>query len=109
MTTREGDVHGVVRNAMAYVLAGGRGTKLMELTDKRAKPAVFFGGKSRIIDFALSNAINSGIRRIASISSVSRPTPGATPRTRRPRCGPGSRSPTSSPASHPAPAATPPR
>ena len=36
----------------------------MELTDKRAKPAVFFGGKSRIIDFALSNAINSGIRRI---------------------------------------------
>jgi glucose-1-phosphate adenylyltransferase len=49
---------------MAYVLAGGRGTRLNELTDKRAKPAVFFGGKSRIIDFALSNAINSGIRRI---------------------------------------------
>ncbi len=53
------------RHAMAYVLAGGRGTRLMELTDKRAKPAVFFGGKSRIIDFALSNALNSGIRRIA--------------------------------------------
>jgi glucose-1-phosphate adenylyltransferase len=50
---------------MAYVLAGGRGSRLMELTDKRAKPAVHFGGKSRIIDFALSNAINSGIRRIA--------------------------------------------
>jgi glucose-1-phosphate adenylyltransferase len=50
---------------MAYVLAGGRGSRLMELTDKRAKPAVFFGGKSRIIDFALSNALNSGIRRIA--------------------------------------------
>jgi glucose-1-phosphate adenylyltransferase len=49
---------------MAYVLAGGRGSRLMELTDKRAKPAVFFGGKTRIIDFALSNALNSGIRRI---------------------------------------------
>jgi glucose-1-phosphate adenylyltransferase len=53
------------RHAMAYVLAGGRGSRLMELTDKRAKPAVHFGGKSRIIDFALSNALNSGIRRIA--------------------------------------------
>ena len=53
------------RSTMAYVLAGGRGTRLMELTATRAKPAVFFGGKSRIIDFALSNAINSGIRRIA--------------------------------------------
>jgi glucose-1-phosphate adenylyltransferase len=45
-------------------LAGGRGSRLMELTDRRAKPAVYFGGKSRIIDFALSNALNSGIRRI---------------------------------------------
>src|SRR5262245_51523042 len=53
------------RSTMAYVLAGGRGTRLMELTDARAKPAVYFGGKSRIIDFALSNALNSGIRRIA--------------------------------------------
>src|SRR5450432_696273 len=53
------------RHAMAYVLAGGRGSRLMELTDKRAKPAVYFGGKSRIIDFALSNALNSGVRRIA--------------------------------------------
>ena len=50
--------------AMAFLLAGGRGGRLMELTDKRAKPAVYFGGKSRIIDFALSNALNSGIRRI---------------------------------------------
>ena len=50
---------------MAYVLAGGRGSRLLELTDRRAKPAVYFGGKSRIIDFALSNALNSGIRRIA--------------------------------------------
>src|SRR5215469_12046014 len=49
---------------MAYVLAGGRGSRLLELTDKRAKPAVYFGGKTRIIDFALSNALNSGIRRI---------------------------------------------
>ena len=55
---------GLARQAMAFVLAGGRGSRLMELTDKRAKPAVHFGGKSRIIDFALSNAVNSGIRRI---------------------------------------------
>ena len=54
----------VTRHAMAFVLAGGRGSRLMELTDARAKPAVFFGGKTRIIDFALSNALNSGIRRI---------------------------------------------
>jgi glucose-1-phosphate adenylyltransferase len=54
----------LARHAMAYVLAGGRGSRLMELTDFRAKPAVYFGGKSRIIDFALSNALNSGIRRI---------------------------------------------
>ena len=54
----------LARDAMAYVLAGGRGSRLMELTDKRAKPAVYFGGKTRIIDFALANAINSGIRRI---------------------------------------------
>jgi glucose-1-phosphate adenylyltransferase len=53
----------LARHAMAYVLAGGRGSRLMELTDKRAKPAVYFGGKTRIIDFALSNALNSGIRR----------------------------------------------
>ncbi len=55
----------VSRSAMAYVLAGGRGSRLLELTDKRAKPAVFFGCKSRIVDFAISNALNSGIRRIA--------------------------------------------
>jgi glucose-1-phosphate adenylyltransferase len=55
----------LARHAMAYVLAGGRGSRLMELTDRRAKPAVYFGCKSRIIDFALSNALNSGIRRIA--------------------------------------------
>jgi len=54
----------LARDAMAYVLAGGRGSRLKELTDRRAKPAVYFGGKSRIIDFALSNALNSGIRRM---------------------------------------------
>ncbi len=52
------------QQTMAFVLAGGRGSRLKELTDRRAKPAVYFGGKSRIIDFALSNAVNSGIRRI---------------------------------------------
>jgi len=55
----------LARSAMAFVLAGGRGSRLMELTDRRAKPAVYFGGKSRIIDFALSNAMNTGIRRVA--------------------------------------------
>jgi len=51
--------------AMAFVLAGGRGSRLEELTDRRAKPAVHFGGNSRIIDFPLSNAYNSGIRKMA--------------------------------------------
>jgi glucose-1-phosphate adenylyltransferase len=63
MQTRD-RVGSMARRTMAYVLAGGRGSRLMELTDKRAKPAVYFGGKSRIIDFALSNALNSGIRHI---------------------------------------------
>lgn len=65
MSTQKKPTGPLSRTAMAYVLAGGRGSRLMELTDKRAKPAVYFGGKSRIIDFALSNAMNSGIRRIA--------------------------------------------
>ncbi|MDD9739976.1 glucose-1-phosphate adenylyltransferase [Marinovum sp. SP66] len=56
--------HELAQQTMAYVLAGGRGSRLKEMTDIRAKPAVFFGGKTRIIDFALSNAVNSGIRRI---------------------------------------------
>ncbi len=50
---------------MAFVLAGGRGSRLKELTDRRAKPAVNFGGKTRIVDFALSNALNSGIRKMS--------------------------------------------
>lgn len=60
-----GPSYRIARRTMAFVLAGGRGSRLRELTDKRAKPAVFFAGKSRIIDFALSNAINSGIRRLS--------------------------------------------
>ena len=55
----------LTNRTLAYVLAGGRGSRLMELTDARAKPGVFFGGKTRIIDFALSNAYNSGIKRIS--------------------------------------------
>src|SRR5512147_1442071 len=54
----------LTRHTLAFVLAGGRGSRLRELTDWRAKPAVPFGGKFRIIDFALSNCVNSGIRRI---------------------------------------------
>ncbi len=56
------------KRAVALVLAGGRGSRLMNLTDRRAKPAVYFGGKFRIVDFALSNCLNSGIRRIGVIT-----------------------------------------
>lgn len=56
------------RHALALVLAGGRGSRLKQLTDRRAKPAVHFGGKFRIIDFALSNCINSGFRRISVLT-----------------------------------------
>lgn len=55
----------LTQRSMAFVLAGGRGSRLRELTDRRVKPAVHFGGKARIIDFALSNAMNSGIRKMA--------------------------------------------
>ena len=54
--------------AVALVLAGGRGSRLFELTDRRAKPAVYFGGKYRIVDFAMSNCVNSGIRRIGVLT-----------------------------------------
>ncbi|MEO0682634.1 MAG: glucose-1-phosphate adenylyltransferase [Pseudomonadota bacterium] len=64
MADASSDLTGLARQSMAFVLAGGRGSRLRELTDVRAKPAVYFGGKSRIVDFALSNAVNSGIRRI---------------------------------------------
>ncbi|MDO4904119.1 MAG: glucose-1-phosphate adenylyltransferase [Lautropia sp.] len=56
------------KRAMALVLAGGRGSRLKQLTDSRCKPAVFFGGHFRIIDFVLSNCLNSGLRRIAVLT-----------------------------------------
>lgn len=62
------ETHQLVRRSIALVLAGGRGSRLKQLTDRRAKPAVYFGGKFRIIDFALSNCINSGIRRVAVVT-----------------------------------------
>ena len=58
----------LTRNTVALILAGGRGTRLNKMTDWRAKPAVPFGGKYRIIDFPLSNCINSGIRRIGVLT-----------------------------------------
>lgn len=57
-------ISNLTKDTYALVLAGGRGSRLHELTDWRAKPAVYFGGKYRIVDFPLSNCINSGIRRI---------------------------------------------
>ena len=56
------------QRTVALVLAGGRGSRLQQLTDRRAKPAVYFGGKFRIIDFVLSNCLNSGIRRIGVVT-----------------------------------------
>jgi glucose-1-phosphate adenylyltransferase len=58
----------VTQHAYAFVLAGGRGTRLHQLTDNRSKPAVPFAGQLRIIDFALSNCINSGIRRVGVLT-----------------------------------------
>jgi glucose-1-phosphate adenylyltransferase len=58
----------LTKDTLALVLAGGRGSRLHELTDWRAKPALYFGGKYRIIDFPLSNCINSGIRRIGVLT-----------------------------------------
>ncbi len=58
----------LTRDTLALILAGGRGSRLANLTEWRAKPAVPFGGKFRIIDFPLSNCINSGIRRIGVIT-----------------------------------------
>ena len=58
----------LTRDTLALILAGGQGSRLYELTHWRAKPAVHFGGKLRIIDFPLSNCINSGIRRIGVLT-----------------------------------------
>ncbi len=58
----------LTRDTLALIMAGGRGSRLKQLTEWRAKPAVPFGGKFRIIDFPLSNCINSGIRRIGVLT-----------------------------------------
>ena len=58
----------LTKDTFALVLAGGRGSRLYELTNWRAKPALYFGGKYRIIDFPLSNCINSGIRRVGVLT-----------------------------------------
>ncbi|QFY41798.1 glucose-1-phosphate adenylyltransferase [Candidatus Methylospira mobilis] len=58
----------LTRQTLALILAGGRGTRLQKLTEWRAKPAVPFGGKFRIIDFPLSNCVNSGIRQIGVLT-----------------------------------------
>jgi glucose-1-phosphate adenylyltransferase len=61
-------ISNLTKNSVALILAGGRGSRLKDLTSHRAKPAVPFGGKFRIIDFPLSNCINSGIRRIGVVT-----------------------------------------
>ncbi len=58
----------LTKNTLALVLAGGRGSRLYELTEWRAKPGLFFGGKFRIIDWPLSNCINSGIRKVGVLT-----------------------------------------
>ena len=58
----------LTRDTLALILAGGQGSRLHELTDWRAKPALYFGGKYRIIDFTLSNCLNSGIRRMGVLT-----------------------------------------
>ena len=66
--TRYTESRTLARRTLALVLAGGRGSRLKDLTDRRAKPAVHFGGKFRIIDCTLSNCMNSGMRRIGVIT-----------------------------------------
>lgn len=68
MLSNSRQISRLTRDTLALVLAGGRGSRLHELTSRRAKPAVFFGGKFRIIDFPLSNCVNSGIRRIGVLT-----------------------------------------
>ncbi len=63
-----GDVQNAVRSTLAVVLAGGRGARLKALTDNEAKPSMPFGGKFRVVDFPLSNCINSGIRKVAVVT-----------------------------------------
>lgn len=61
-------ISALTKNTVALILAGGRGSRLKDLTNWRAKPAVPFGGKFRIIDFPLSNCINSGVRRVGVVT-----------------------------------------
>ena len=68
MALSDHNIHQLTRNTIALILAGGRGSRLMNMTDWRAKPAVPFGGKFRIIDFPLSNCVNSGIRKIGILT-----------------------------------------
>lgn len=68
MTSKNIDINKAIKNTMAIVLAGGRGTRLTELSQSRSKPATPFAGKFRIIDFPLSNCINSGIRRVGVVT-----------------------------------------
>jgi glucose-1-phosphate adenylyltransferase len=65
---KNGDPHQPVRQTVALILAGGRGARLQALTEHCAKPAVYFGGKFRIIDFVLSNCMNSGVHRIGVLT-----------------------------------------
>lgn len=55
----------IADNTLVLILAGGRGTRLHEMTDRRSKPAVYFGGNWRIIDFTLSNCLNSNLKKSA--------------------------------------------
>lgn len=68
MSHMERNISRLTANTVALVLAGGKGSRLKGLTEWRAKPAVPFGGKFRIIDFPLSNCINSGIRHISVVT-----------------------------------------
>jgi len=68
LTNNSRHIARLARDTLALVLAGGRGSRLHDLTRWRAKPAVFFGGKFRIIDFPLSNCVNSGIRKISVLT-----------------------------------------
>jgi glucose-1-phosphate adenylyltransferase len=62
------EIHQAMRNTLAVVLAGGRGVRLKELTQEQAKPSMPFGGKFRVVDFPLSNCINSGIRKVGVVT-----------------------------------------
>ena len=67
----QNEPHQLARRTLGLVLAGGRGSRLHALTDRRAKPAVYFGGKFRIVDFALSNGTCSAAGRSCAASSTS--------------------------------------